>query len=145
MKQLTTRQMRCEAVALDIEQSETFDMRYFAHNCGSPACIAGHIAARMPREDLIPMSFYARGDLVRYVGDTRHPMAGVDIQESAAAYFGLNEFQARRLFEPDAINTSGFDVAAQPRDKEFITNKKAAAVLRHYGRTGKVDWSVEPA
>ena len=37
-----------ELLAQDLERSKTFDISTYAHDCGTPACIAGHAVVRWP-------------------------------------------------------------------------------------------------
>ena len=99
-----------------------FNMGFYKFlDCNSPACIAGHAAV-------------AAGVNIQNVG------LGY-IRESAKHFLGIEDDDtANELFAPTG-SVASF-IAGSPDLGNFITDYHAAAVLRHLGDTGIVDWSV---
>jgi hypothetical protein len=106
-----------------IEQSETFNMRRWAHSCGTAACIAGHIVSRETR--LYAQETAESGDIIR---------------EGAEA-LGISRETAEVLFLPWGREGRG----GVPHIMEFANDATlspswGAAVLRKLAHTGEVDW-----
>ena len=89
---------------------EEYDQRVLAHDCGTPACIAGHAAYL-----LSGMSLY--------------PSTGII---EAKAWLGLSSIEADCLFDSMPFGAEPGISAPTPQD--------AAATLRHLAETGEVDW-----
>ena len=94
-----------------IEQSESFDMQYYFHSCGTPACIAGH-AAMHARLIAKPRWFSAT--------------------EDACAWLDLTDDVADDLFLP-LLHELGLKFSD-------ITKEQAVACLKHLELTGNVVW-----
>ena len=92
-------------------EPEEYDQRVFEHDCGTPACIAGHAAL---------CSMRGWGTLFKY-----HPTPIL----SARKWLGLDSTQTSLLFAAFPLN-----VNANP------TQQDAAATLRHLAETGEVVW-----
>jgi hypothetical protein len=115
-----------------IEQSGTFDMsRFFevtdlsaidredqTNFCGTVACIAGHA---------LMLEGWGRRDIASSRGASWSYDRPID---KARLVLDLTIQQAQELF----FCTSTIPALS-------ITKEKAAAVLRHFARTGKIDWS----
>lgn len=51
---MNKRRLRDLVAVLRTVPRKRFDMSRFAHDCGTPACAAGHYMARFPKRDLHP-------------------------------------------------------------------------------------------
>lgn len=97
-----------------------FSMAEVAHPCGSPACIAGWT-----------VHLYGNRDESHRKDDLAY----------AAELLGLEgDSRADDLFLGD--DDAGASIEALPDQDNFISPERAAVVLRHLARTGKVDWTV---
>lgn len=103
---------RVLALADFVEQSETFDMRFPFHDCGTPACLLGHAKA-----------------LAR--------VRGWRFAEPGGILLGLNSQQIDRLYSP---MTGRYHFHSEPHQDSFITQAHAVACLRNLAETGEVDW-----
>ena len=137
----------CDEVASIIETLEygsasgDFNMSSFGHYCGTPSCLAGWIVATKHNEEyVLPLSDEVSID--HWNG------AIIDLQYRAAIAIGLTPFgpENRDLFIPKVYDEIGevyvADCDADRDDPGFISPARAAAVLRHYGETGKIDWRI---
>ena len=92
---------------------EEFNQRVFAHDCGTPACIAGHALALAGR--------WGGG----VEGSTEDHPVGL-----AAKWLGIDKDTRALLFD------------SQPRGyaTNYPTKEDAVATLRHLAETGDVVW-----
>jgi hypothetical protein len=93
------------------------------HKCGTVACIAGWTVILYKKD----------GDLrKRPLRDSevykRYHVGAGNIMGDAMDIMGISFKEAEALFEPDSV------------DKTRVTPKDAAKVLRHFAKTGKIDW-----
>ena len=96
----------------DIKDSLTFNQRVFVHDCGTPACIAGHIIARhYPNAESI---------LRNYTGST--------ISRYAKEAAQLDNKQVDMLF------------AGWPLKQIPVTKDHAIAAIQSLIDTGEVEW-----
>ena len=108
-------------VADDVETSGSFQMDVYQHSCGTAGCIAGHACARAVSE-------------------------GVDGGPDSVALVAVNYFEipkadtARRSLFMPRMHRDGFHLYSEPDMTGYITREHAAACLRHFARTGVVDW-----
>lgn len=109
------------ALADVVDKSPTFSMGR-VHECGTPACIAGHGLALF-------------GCKLRGEGWGLSATDDLTLQ----AMLGLSEIQTSELFEPQ-LEDHGVEFDAGPGSFEYITSNHAAACLRHLAATGEVDW-----
>ena len=137
----------CDEVASIVESLEygstpgDFNMSSFSHGCGTPSCLAGWIVATKNNIPwVLPVS--------SKVGIDEWNGAIVDLQITAARAIGLRPFglKNRDLFIPKVYHSVReiyiADCDADRDDPGFISPARAAAVLRHYGETGKIDWRI---
>lgn len=109
-------QERLLRLADAVEDSGSFDMTMYRHECGTPACIAGHAAA----------------------------LAGIDrtegpaIARAARDWLGLDEERGSELFWPENEHANWWGLT---RRFQKVTRAHAGAVLRHLAETGRIDWS----
>ena len=117
------------ALAAVIEANEQdYDQTYFVDRmCGTPACIAGWSAA-LSQDAEHPETV----NLVHKVGISGHDIwnSEHDIWNTARRSLGLSKGQAHTLFDQDPFG----------KWADFPSAADAAATLRHYAETGKVDW-----
>jgi len=95
---------------------DKFTMSYYAANCGTPCCIAGHAAELMLHD--------------RYGKDASLKL--VNVPALAYEFFGevFIDDKLYRLFVPQL-------------NLEAITPEVAARVLRHLAETGEIKWPVQ--
>ena len=92
---------------------EEYDQSVFAHDCGAPACIAGHAV------------FLAESwDQVSEDEESEHLTPCL-----ASCWLGLQMPEAHELFDSDPVHLD-----------KTPTTQDAARTLRHLAETGKVDW-----
>ena len=115
----------------NVTGQDSFRMDRFRHECGAPACMAGWAIYLWGEEDgdrgLIPTPYLIRaGRILGLMTDDR----------------------PWRLFEPHDSPCIQRDHdahwSADPTSPAYISNKRAAAQLRHLAKTGEVDWSATP-
>ena len=99
-------------VQKDIKNSLTFDQRTYVHDCGTPACIAGHIIARHYR---------ASEAILQHC-------AAFSLKTHARTAAGLDNHQADELF-------MGFPYSARQTTKD-----EAIAAIQSLIDTGEVEW-----
>lgn len=117
----------CLRVADLVEQSETFNMGDWGHECGTPACIAGHIVST----ETLARVLGARKAYNRHAsGPTCSTLvvALSCLKSEAAAVLGIGESAADALFVPPM------------RIQDSADGVWAAACLRNLAATGNVDW-----
>lgn len=109
-----------------IEESDTFDQGVWAHECGTPGCIAGH-AAQLAGYEIVVKDVSDAGTTVKArVPDT---ILEYDIPSAARVALGIDHATAEALF--------------RSYDDEYATPWRAAKVLRHLAATGNVEWDVD--
>jgi hypothetical protein len=109
------------ALADVVEKSATFNMER-VHECGTPACIAGHGLA------LFGSKLRGEGWGLSQASD-----------DFLQLKLGLSQDQTSDLFEPE-VEDHGVSFWASVGEFEHITNAHAAACLRKLAATGVVDW-----
>ena len=103
-----------------VERSKVFSQHYWTHECGTPACIAGHAAWASLRD---------KGK------------QGERPERSSISRNGIRERACRWLgFENDDHRTCLLFTARPFDDGIMPTRRVAAQVLRNLAETGKVDW-----
>jgi hypothetical protein len=103
-----------------ISASPSFNMSRWVHDCGTPACIAGHLVGTRVRK---------RVALLQAEDDA----AGIEYMiAKAAPLLAISEEVARHLFMPWTL----FRSLSSPE----ISAEWAAACLRKLAETGEVDW-----
>ena len=102
---------RVLALADFVEQSQTFDMRFPFHECGTPACLLGHAKA-----------------LAR--------VRGWRFGAPGGTLLGLDYSQIDKLYSP----MGRFHFHSEPHQDSFITQPHAVACLRNLAETSEVDW-----
>lgn len=120
---------RIETLALALERSHTYRQAAYANNtghaCATPACIAGHA-----------VFLSLGGDIERFVAFQSGNKHFVPWDATAERWMGIEY----------ATTADGYDVAemmfaGDPMpDAGDPTGKHAAAMLRHFLKTGEVDW-----
>ena len=95
-----------------VEASKTFCMKDYFHDCGTPACLAGH------------------GGKLFGITDR--------VEDGVSYKLGLDGFEAERLFRPF---TENFNFSAVGKGgKNYITKEHAVATLQHLAKTGEIDY-----
>jgi hypothetical protein len=113
-----------ELLAQDLERSETFDIGIYSHDCGTPACIAGHAVMRWPEiaDPEYPGSRQLAPCFERFA-------AKLDVDEGALSDICLWW---------DKENVGAIHA-------HRITNKMAAAALRRLRDTGEARFDLADA
>ncbi|MCI0562018.1 MAG: hypothetical protein MN733_26320 [Nitrososphaera sp.] len=124
MKPLSTKAARLLRLADRVEKSKTFDMSDFFHECGTPACIAGH-AFLQKAEDKGKAFFGAEYGQLRF--------------EETVEYLELSKEEAILLFTPSFVWAH---YEARPGEPGFISAELAVRVLRRFALTGVIDWTI---
>ena len=121
---MNTKRIRQLAAHLRNLPEEQFAMARFTHDCGSPACIAGHAIAL----------FGDRNLLSRTVNPIeRWPL----LSREASAVLDIERIQAQVLFAPCAPLANA---AGRRGTRQYISRFRAADVLDHLADTGQVVW-----
>jgi hypothetical protein len=105
-----------------VEKSATFSMADIHHNCGTPACIYGHLVEMHQHKIDREVSGFAPSKA----------------WERGCEILGIAHDLGCELFEPRQCAVAHW--MAEPRTSSFITNAHAAACLRNLAATGVVDW-----
>lgn len=96
------------------------------HICGAAACLAGEtilmFGTQAQRDEGLSLDYYP--------------------PRAAAKLLGLSHKDYDLLFMPTAKALGDPDDANVRIARMSVTGKQAARVIRHYVKTGKVDWSV---
>lgn len=125
-----------ELLARDLEQTRSFNLQRYAHDCGTPACIAGHAVARWP------------GIRKRNLGDLEPDY------RLFAEHIGLSVDGLRDLCLPLWRNSptafAGVELSSPGRGNGHIapghvTGKMAAAALRRLRDTGEAYFDLADA
>lgn len=141
---MTTRRVNIERLNIladylekPLPETRVFNMTVFGdfvgygHNqCQTAACIAGHaviLFADIPDDWNMPSCLPAKMSRAEaWVGD---PDGAIAIGEMAAELLGLDPATAVSLFVPYGV------------ELDRIKPNDAARTLRHFAKTGEVDWS----
>lgn len=105
------------------ESSEEFKKDHSGHNCGTVACLAGHI-------QLIQLGKHKFHEIVNGYGFTEN-----EIVKNGAIYLGLPYSTAQKLFGIENANV----------ELGEVTLDEAIAVLENLKVTGKVKWGLSAA
>ena len=98
-----------------LKQSNTFDMSDYRHDCGSPACIAGHV-----------QSIEAKKLVLHY-------------EKLVQNFLGVSKEQTHLIVNP-IFKYANYSAPKNPSDKGYITKGHAIRMLERLLETGKVDW-----
>lgn len=117
-----------ELLAQDLERTRTFDLVKYSHECGTPACIAGHAVVRWPDVQHPAAPGGSGGLLPLY----ERLAARLEVSEARLRMLCLPVVQGlpRRHRSPSASQRYGVDAAT-------VTGKMAAAALRRLRDTGE--------
>ena len=109
-----------------LKKSQTFDMRDYNHDCGSPACISGHVVSILSLQ-LHGNKIYGLVPYYTLVQD----------------FLGVSEEQAYLIINP-TFKYADYSVSYHPHDdvpyEGYITKDHAIRMLERLLETGKVDW-----
>ena len=108
----------------EISKSNTYDQAMHEHECGSPACLSGHA--------------YCLGNGLDFIPDN---VCIQDMDEFSTEWLGLNEEQARDLFDDPSKWVS--DPDEDGNENEYYkepTNGDACEVLEYLIESNEVDW-----
>ncbi len=106
-----------------------FNMAALLHSCGSPMCIAGFAAwLKQGKPDTV----------------NRNPYSLWEVEDAAAAFLGFGPFSDDAVFAHPLypLFYPPGNVEEGANSYYGATPAQAARVLRHLGKTGKVDWKV---
>ena len=101
----------------------TYDQRWYAHECGTPACIAGWAASLSLRD----------GETLNWGGIKRPDGRYANPHTRAQQWLGLSPHDAGRMFDEHPV-LSGGEFRVDP------TVQEALAMLDRAIETGKVVW-----
>ena len=100
-----------------IAESETYDQGRFFHECGTPACLAGH-AVMLSKAEAPVLADWKTAPVEYIVG-------------YAAAWLGITGGQSISMF------------AGEPCDDRSATKREALDMLNRAIKTGEIEWREE--
>ena len=102
-----------------IAESETYDQGRFFHECGTPACLAGH-AVILSKADAPVLSDWKNAH-------------GEHIARCAASWLGITDGQSIGMFAGEPFD-------GEPCDDRSATKRDALAMLDRAIETGRIEW-----
>lgn len=95
---------------------DKFDMSFYGHGCGAPACAVGHYAARRDLQDTFVLNKDGFVDRRHPVGSQREAANFSDF----AAHFGLSRDQTEGLFDANGCGMAETPLEAAEYIEDFV-------------------------